>query len=165
MGHPSEIFPTPPPDTCICGICRDVLQDAIAFKECGHTFCNNCALPNKTCPSCRREVTGTVPSYFARDTIGSMQCNCPNKRLKSTSNDAFPGCDWTGKVQDLHQHETECSFETIKCSVNGCSHKCYRRDLDAHLKNNQNRHFSIYDGRIQSQDKALQEMQAKLEEI
>lgn len=134
MGHPVEIFPTPPPDSAICAICHDVLQNAVSMKECGHTFCDECAkacLPTKTCPNCRVGVTGSIPCFYARESIGAMQVKCllgrsieddeSNKRKRGNEGDATPAdsCDWTGRCEDLKSHEDVCGFKTILCDLDG----------------------------------------------
>jgi hypothetical protein len=118
------------------------------MKECGHTFCDECAkacLPTKTCPNCRVGVTGSIPCFYARESIGAMQVKCllgrsieddeSNKRKRGNEGDATPAdsCDWTGRCEDLKSHEDVCGFKTILCDLDGCNHKCYRKDLSSHL--------------------------------
>jgi hypothetical protein len=101
MGHPVEIFLTPPADSSTCPICRDVLEDAVSMKECGHTFCDECAeacLRSKSCPACRVVVTGTNPNFYARESIGSMQVKCLNGHCIGENEDQ--NCTWTGRCED-----------------------------------------------------------------
>lgn len=154
MGHPVEIFTSSPPESCICAVCTDVLQDAVAFKECGHTFCNECAaacLPSNLCPTCRTEVTcGSIPIFTLRELIGSMEVKCPRsndagmedrsgKKAKANDGKAVPvshnveGCGWIGKCLDVLKHEAVCDFKVVKCSVEGCNHECRKRDMCSHL--------------------------------
>eukprot|EP00956_Cyclotella_meneghiniana_P029844 scaffold73555_cov37-Cyclotella_meneghiniana.AAC.4 len=149
MGHPTEIFLSSPPDSSTCAICHDVLQDAVSMKECGHTFCDGCAKTclqtTKSCPNCRVEVTGCNPNFFARESIGAMQVKCPHgkhdddeegsKRRRGNDGDALPseGCTWTGSCDDFENHDNACEFKIVTCELDGCDHKCRRRDMDSHL--------------------------------
>jgi hypothetical protein len=141
MGIPVEIFTVPPP--CICAICHDIIKAAVSFMECGHTFCDECAqdcLPSKSCPSCRKQVSCTVPNYVLRGVIRAMAVKCPNqcddndsnKRTKSNDGQAVPtsdGCKWVGKYEDLQDHENICNFKMVTCEVEGCDHQCRRKDM------------------------------------
>jgi len=149
MGHPTDIFLSPPPDSSTCAICHDVLQDAVSMKECGHTFCDGCAKTclhtTKSCPNCRVEVTGCNPNFFARESIGAMQVKCPHgkhdddeegaKRRRGNDGEALPseGCTWTGSCEDFENHDKACEFKIITCELDGCDHKCRRKDMDNHL--------------------------------
>jgi hypothetical protein len=147
MGYPSEIFRSPPLDSCICPICHDVIQAAVAFTECGHTFCDECAqecLQSNSCPTCRKQVSSTVPSYFASETIRLMEVACPNqhdvnernKRAKGNDGEALAasdGCGWIGKCEALHDHDKICNFKMVACDIDGCDHQCRRKDMASHL--------------------------------
>jgi len=84
MGHPENIFLSTPDPSFICSICYEVLKDASSFKECGHTFCNECILrclaanrSNPTCPTCRTLVhSGSNPNYALRDIIEKLKVKC-----------------------------------------------------------------------------------------
>jgi hypothetical protein len=152
MGHPSDIFTSPPSDSYICAVCTDVLEDAVSFKECGHTFCHGCAttcLSSKKCPSCRVKVTGFNPSFIVREVIGSMEVKCPHlneagvddqasKRARGNVGEAVlvssaDKCNWVGKCSDLQNHEAVCDFKIVACTIDGCTHECRRRDMNSHL--------------------------------
>lgn len=150
MGYPVDIFTSSPPESCICAICTDVFKDAVAFKECGHTFCNECAtacLPSEKCPTCRAFATGFIPSFIVRELVGSMEVQCPSRNCDGTGDQAckrskgnegesvtsIDGCCWSGKCQDLQNHEDVCHFKLIKCSIDGCKHECQRKDMSSHL--------------------------------
>ena len=145
MGFAVDIFTSQPPACYECAVCHDVLQSAVSFKECGHSFCEECAkacLRSKTCPNCRVEVTGFIPNFIVRESIGSIEVNCPNgcdesnKRARGDDGEAVPstvGCTWTGMCQDLQNHENVCDFKMITCSIDGCNHECRRKDMNSHL--------------------------------
>eukprot|EP00956_Cyclotella_meneghiniana_P029093 scaffold69416_cov19-Cyclotella_meneghiniana.AAC.1 len=146
MGHPVEIFTSPPPDSCICAICHDVLKDAVGIN-CGHSFCEECAkacLLTKSCPNCRAAFTSYAPNYTTREFIGSMPVRChhgqdelneSNKTTRGNDGEAVSNdrCTWTGKCEDLHSHENTCQFKIVTCSIDGCDHTCRRKDMLNHL--------------------------------
>lgn len=168
MGYASEIFLSPPPDNSNCAICHDVLQDAVSMKECGHTFCDECAiacLETKSCPTCRVAVSGTIPNFYARESIDSMQVRCPeghdddrSKRTRGDDGEAIPAetCDWTGRCDDFKKHEDVCSFKVIKCGLEGCTHECKRKDMNNHLSG---------DGFLLHMNLMKEAYQAKLTEV
>ena len=150
MGHHVEIFTSPPPESCICAVCHDVLKDAVGIN-CGHSFCEECAkvcLPTKACPNCRADFTSYAPNFTTREWIGSMPVKCihghdeqdEEARKRARGNDgevvvaaSNSGCTWSGKCQDLQTHENTCQFKIVTCSIDGCNHECPRRDMAAHL--------------------------------
>eukprot|EP00956_Cyclotella_meneghiniana_P018430 scaffold30656_cov62-Cyclotella_meneghiniana.AAC.6 len=145
MGYAVDIFISQPPACYNCAVCHDVLQSAVIFK-CGHSFCEDCAkacfLSTRTCPNCRIDVTDFFPNFIVRDSIGSMEVKCPhgcdesNKRARGNDGEAVPlacGCNWSGKCEDLQNHENVCDFKMIRCSIDGCNHECRRKDMNVHL--------------------------------
>ena len=146
MGHPTDIFSPGPSTGFICAICHDVLKDASTFRECGHTFCDDCITDclghNNSCPNCRVVVTGSNPNYALREIVESLPVNCPEwcnskKRKRDEEDDdqdvaAIAGCDWKGQLKDLKDHEKVCDFKIVACNVNGCEHRCKRKDMASH---------------------------------
>lgn len=85
---------------------------------------------------------GFNPSFIVRDAIGSMEVKClngvdeSNKRARGNDGEAVPssdGCNWSGKCEDLQNHENVCDFKMITCSIDGCNHECLRKDINEHL--------------------------------
>ncbi|KAL3797330.1 hypothetical protein ACHAWO_005489 [Cyclotella atomus] len=149
MGHPIDIFLTPPPDKNICAICRDILEDAVSMKECGHLFCDECAnvlwILSDSCPNCRVPITGTTPCFYAREAIEAMQVKCLNgrgisegeasKRQRGNDGEAVPpeSCTWTGTCEEAKAHQNTCIFKVITCEWEGCNHQCMRKNMNSHL--------------------------------
>jgi hypothetical protein len=159
MGHPVEIFTSLPSGSFICAVCTDVLEDAVAYKECGHTFCDGCAtacLSSEKCPTCRVKVTGSNPNFIVREVIGSMEVRCPHvyeagvdnqssKRARGNEGEAVlvssaDKCGWTGKYIDLQSHDEVCDFKIVACTIDGCNHECRRRDMNSHFSGEGFRH-------------------------
>jgi len=155
MGHPENIFLSKPDSSFICAICLEVLKDASSYKECGHTFCNECILrcsANPICPTCRKHVhTGSNPNYALRDIIDKLKVECmesdrpPLRRLMSDGRSRgktivydVPGCDWRGTIAGLQHHiANECPYSTIMCGEEGCAYICQRREMNAHKSSEQ----------------------------
>ena len=183
MGHPVDIFLSPPSDGCICAICLDVFKDAVSIKECGHSFCNDCAaslLARKECSTCRVEATGVNPNFSVRDMIGSMQVKCfnqdedVNKRARGNNGEVLAAvpeaCTWTGPFDDLKVHNDDCQFKVATCPVEGCGHKCCQRDMNNHLTSGDGfiRHMDLMksttDKKIMDMEKSHKEMVASYEQ-
>ena len=126
MGHPTDIFLKKPDDSIICAICFEVLDDPASFKECGHTFCEDCiegclSSDNHTCPTCRKSIcTGSNPTYIVRDLISKLEVRCPNSLLGSDDSDCDNNSDndplWkrlkpTVDESDGHNNETSCEWK------------------------------------------------------
>ena len=147
MGHSVDIFATEPPSSYICAICHDVLQNAVVMKECGHSFCNECAnecVSRKSCcPNCRTAVSGTVPNFPMRELVNELIVKCPHRESDGSAskhrrgNDGEvikeEGCTWTGTCGDFSSHEAVCEYKVIICGVGGCGHTCSRKDMNQHL--------------------------------
>lgn len=165
MGYPIEIFTSPPSDSCICPICHDVLKDAVSFKNCGHTFCDDCVrrlghnahimCMTEICPTCRIEIgpIDYVPNYIVRDMIESLKVGClrennrTNKCVKTNDGEFLPNtrnrCTWTGRCADLHTHDDVCPFQIVSCVFQGCYHQCQRKDMNDHLLNELFSHMNM----------------------
>ena len=151
MGHPTEIFIPPPPDGFICAVCMDVLESAKSFS-CGHSFCGGCcssvtAAPDAVCPTCRAKADDAKPNYAMRDVVDGLTVRCPEyggrgdgrKRKRDEADEeggeatAGGGCEWTGPLRDLDEHRKTCGHAMVSCALEGCNHRCRRKDMEAHL--------------------------------
>ena len=132
MGHSTDIFLNKPADTCICAVCHDVLKDASSLN-CGHSFCTECInslylMDSPSCPTCRADITSSNPNYAVRGIIDSLEVSCP---------DGGGECGWKGKVGELQSHGDICMYKVIECGIEGCTHTCQRKDMDAHRSSNE----------------------------
>lgn len=156
MGHSTDIFLNDPADSCICAICHDVLKDASSLTDCGHSFCAECInslyfnSSELSCPTCRTAVTGsTNPNYAVRGIIDALEVSCP---------DGGTECGWLGKIGELESHSSECLYKTITCGIEGCTHKCQRKDMDAHRSSNE----ALFKHMELKHERKMSEMEAKL---
>jgi len=155
MGYPTDIFLNEPADSCICAICHDVLKEASSLS-CGHSFCTDCIqslrynLLESSCPTCRADITGsTNPNYAVRGILDSLDVSCPHGGGE---------CGWKGKVGELQSHGDVCMYKTITCGIEGCTHTCLRKDMNAHRSSNEAllQHMEL------KHDRKMSEMEAKI---
>ena len=111
----------------------------------------------RNCPECRAKIDD--PNDLGREgensgnvihsvrviqsAIGNCTIRCKNTCLEEDEMDEeyFQNnpnmcreCDWTGKLSDWPIHASrECSIEIISCPISGCTHKCPRKDMKAHV--------------------------------
>ena len=70
-------------DELCCAICLDIMVQSTLCVPCGHSFCQSClahqtpssattttTATTTTCPTCRRNITGTVPNRQLDNVIG-----------------------------------------------------------------------------------------------
>jgi hypothetical protein len=100
------------------------------------------------------QVSGTVPNFFARETIGALEVKCPtqfevnesNKRARGNEGEVVPtsdGCGWVGKCVDLGDHGKVCQFKLVTCEIEGCDHQCRRKDMKSHLSDDLIHHMKL----------------------
>lgn len=119
----------------MCDICLQPLVDPYD-TVCGHTFCNIC-LKNylrvkDICPVDRVELTNSnsdcwQSSLIMRKLVNKLKVTCPNEEFCKKS---LQRCDLKDHLQDV------CPGAVIRCSKSmyGCSHRCPRGQMEAHLE-------------------------------
>lgn len=158
MGWSTDIFSPEPSPGIICSICHDVLENASSLKECGHTYCARCIRVclervSPSCPNCRVAVTGINPNYALRDVIESMPVRCPGcksdddddegSKNSQQGDEDSDGCDWSGTVKELNDHQKVCELVKVRCPIEGCEHTCRRKDMERHLSSNRMMHMVL----------------------
>jgi hypothetical protein len=150
--YPDAIFvPKPPPGDLHCSICLNVPKQP---KRCNndHLFCNSCIREwlergNETCPVDRDTLAMDTLSTarMAANLIAEYCITCtsfkepeqPRKIRKTTTKSSSRrdgGCFWVGKVNDLENHLSTCSYFEVECTWAGCNFRTERRDLPAHVE-------------------------------
>jgi hypothetical protein len=121
----------------------------VSLKESGHSFCDECAKAslhqNEVFPNCRVVVAGSIPNWFdsqlycVKELVGPMPmeviCRLNGKVGSVQCNDGeelLCGCHWSGKCQDLQNHNSVCKFKVVTSSVGGCNHTCRCSDMIMH---------------------------------
>ncbi len=127
-------------DELKCSICHHPFVSPVSTDICGHTFCQICIetwlLQQQTCPSCRRRVlasnfqpvsTRIVLNLLNRIPVRCISCRELNiergnfndhkqqciKRIVSCSFSNLT-CLWTGKQDELSQHERTCPYRQVQ---------------------------------------------------
>lgn len=140
-------------DELKCSICHHPLESPVSTDICGHTFCQKCIetwlLEQQTCPTCRRRVlfsdfhpvsTRIVLNLLNRIRVQCKLCHQTNiergnftdhkkqciKRIVSCSF-ADLSCKWTGKLDELSQHERICPYYSVRPIVDEL--RCENRQL------------------------------------
>ncbi|CAH1176980.1 unnamed protein product [Phaedon cochleariae] len=81
-----------------CPICMEYMIDKIYSCDEGHVLCINCKIQLTECPSCRTEL-GKLRNFPLENLADEVVLPC----LFSKN-----GCEFTGKLELLSQHEREC---------------------------------------------------------
>ncbi|CAH1176964.1 unnamed protein product [Phaedon cochleariae] len=81
-----------------CPICMEYMIDKIYSCDEGHVLCINCKIQLTECPSCRTKL-GKLRNFPLENLADEVVLAC----LFSKN-----GCEFTGKLELLSQHEREC---------------------------------------------------------
>ena len=154
------------------------------MKECGHTFCKECAnycVQTGNCPTCRAPVTDSNPNFYARESIELLDVHCShgknddgsihaNSRRRGNDGEIIldDRCNWIGPLKDLKNHEDACAFKVILCPHDDCNHECCKKDMHGHLAfHRQNDSIKAdYERQMQEMsDKMNKKMKKKVKEM
>ena len=103
----------------------------MACKE-GHLFCKPCIEQwvnthnYGSCPVGRQSLQASdLRDIIAFDrVVESMQVFCPRRES---------GCQWTGALDLMRNHQQQCLQEPVQCTHPGCANIVLRGQLQAHL--------------------------------
>jgi len=104
-GWDSELFVDPPDDSDLCGICCEVLDDAVE-TQCGHPFCEKCIRgwlqQREVCPQDQTPLKWADCRPMVRDRrrILGLRVKCP-----------FDGCGEQMELRQLRQHQKNCQHK------------------------------------------------------
>eukprot|EP00299_Pterocystis_sp_00344_P007125 c2158_g1_i1.p1 GENE.c2158_g1_i1~~c2158_g1_i1.p1 ORF type:complete len:362 (-),score=55.98 c2158_g1_i1:15-1100(-) len=118
MGFDRDLVIDPPEhlSELICGICSDVIQNAV-MTDCEHYFCAECVKPyvesQHNCPQCRRpcQISDLKPlSRGLRNILNAIRIRCSNQ-----------GCSTSTTLEFISQHlQSDCPFSIVLCPCEGC---------------------------------------------
>lgn len=95
---------------------------------------------------------------------GDMIGGSRSRRRGNDGEAVIDSCGWTGECKDIRNHEGECQFKVIECTLEGCNHECRRKDMNDHLSGDGFiRHMNLMQQSItKNYDKKVNDMQSKL---
>ena len=94
-----------------CGICLEVVKNAVQSRCCGALWCSNCMktamATSRLCPNCRSVLTRSelVPDTRANREAAAIRRHCPY---------AQHGCPFEGNRSDLEEHAKDCNAKPIE---------------------------------------------------
>lgn len=98
-------------ETLQCGICLDIVSDAVQLPCCGALQCRKCILEwlhiNPTCPQCRKSLIHT-------DLITDVRSDRMAAALIRPCCHVTLGCQIAGNRVDITGHEWQCDFVSRK---------------------------------------------------
>jgi hypothetical protein len=104
-GWDSELFVDPPDDSDLCGICCEVLDDAVE-TPCGHPFCEKCIRgwlqQREVCPQDQTPLKWADCRPMVRDRrrILGLKVKCP-----------FDECGEQMELRQLREHQKNCQHK------------------------------------------------------
>ena len=128
-GYPLELFLEEIPDKYLCTLCGLVSQNIHIVNCCEKRFCLSCIEPRHTthqpCPHCNDEEFDLMSLKKDNEKINNFTVRCREEGK---------GCQWTGKLKDLHGHLTReedgCQYSLRECPK--CHRSISRRELPHH---------------------------------
>lgn len=147
-GYPIELFESVVPEDLKCGICLNIVRDAIRCCDNEHVYCKGCLkkVVNMKCPACRDQFTPFTirESKIVNRLISTLRVRCCTAIVEEDENDMAPKkqrqevvdlttvCDWMGCLGDLDRHVELCAYVVVNCQYNGCSLTFPRRYTQTH---------------------------------
>ena len=109
-------------DFLTCPICLEVATNAVESECCTTIYCEQCAVLNRSCPTCRNSPFYMKPNMLARKMINSIpvKCDCGSDVARA----------------DLKEHQKLCPETIQKCTYNGCNFNDKTENFLLHLQNN-----------------------------
>ncbi|KAH6920509.1 hypothetical protein HPB50_028503 [Hyalomma asiaticum] len=101
-------FEPEPPEELLCGICHDVLCEAVECP-CRHVFCLRCIASQRSCPLCQQQLTEAqlIPVLpLVNKMISKLQVKCPHRAL---------GCTLKVPLGRLNEHTQTCQYKSAVC--------------------------------------------------
>ncbi len=120
-------FVEDPPKAFICSLCSLPLREPHLTDCCGAYYCKSCIYPIKNnkepCPKCEQVEFESMIDQNKLKEVNELLVYCANREN---------GCEWSGPVKELEQHQTEvCDCVQVACP-NGCGERLPRKSLAEH---------------------------------
>lgn len=108
-----------------CPICYNIYESVFICPN-GHSLCSECFESHKDCPFCRSTISQSSRNRVMEEMMESIELPCSYYLY---------GCKKCLKSSDRKKHELKCKFKPWKCTIDGCIHKCNKKDNIEHIKN------------------------------
>ena len=117
-----------------CGICLDIVEDAIETCCCHQLFCESCVKGLAACPMCRKSLNTTI-SHIIRRMVSNIEKPCDY-------------CNIMFQRGNLKSHLEVCTMKPTSCIMDGCNFDGTRELLlnhmiTAHVKELTNPNYKI----------------------
>jgi hypothetical protein len=156
-------------DELKCSICHRPFELPVSTEICEHTFCQKCIKTwleeNQTCSSCRQTVlfSNFIPvtnrivlNLLNRIPVRCILCRQINiergnfkdhkeqciKRIVSCSSSSL-SCTWTGRQDELSQHERTCPYRKVQSIVDELESKNRQLQVTVQTQAEQIRFLSL----------------------
>ncbi len=118
------------PEEYICRQCKHVAREPIIVDCCNETMCEACVQEmmedNKPCSNCQKIPVKYIPNKI-KNKILDLNVRCSMAAERS--------CKWTGQLQQLDEHLSDCEYVDTKCDQ--CQKSIQKRNnfMTTHLAN------------------------------
>ena len=160
-------FVNPPPEVLEtkCPICHDIPRKPNQTKCCGQIFCETCIEPvqaqTKPCPMCKHTGFTTFHDKKLQRALNQLQVRCTFQER---------GCTWTGELGKLDSHlncndlSSACEYADIHCKFSciGCMALMPRKDMIAHMEEEQSHHNELLAEKVEEQGREIEKLTTKL---
>ena len=114
------------PESLSCPICLLAFRDPHILDCCGAKYCEPCIgrvkAAGQPCPLCKQQFTSLVDRNDQRRVL-NLKVRCSRKK---------DGCEWTGELRHLSDHERdECACMLVECQFH-CGERVPRSQLAEH---------------------------------
>lgn len=143
--HPSDVTPAASPQhgydasflpeldkKYACPVCLVALRNPVQTK-CGHRFCKACL--HQSCDSSLRYARCPVDNTWFDTQRDVFEDNAVRREvlcLTTQCHQHEDGCEWTGELRQLKEHDTACPMVPVPCPRE-CGDRPWRGELQAHL--------------------------------
>lgn len=163
------IYVDKPPKAYECPICLLVLRNPHMVDCCGQKYCQTCIgrvhdQSQRPCPVCNCPFKVCILEKQLQREIGDVKVHCSNMAH---------GCEWSGELRELQQHQQkQCSYTPVECTL-GCGDMLQRTDLQDHVEHKcKNRSvqakldscMKLFEKRFQKQDEVIAQQKALIEQ-
>ncbi len=129
------------PEEYICRQCKHVAREPIIVDCCNETMCEACVQEmmedKKPCSNCQKVPVKYIPNKIKNKILDlNVHClNCQKVPVKFIPQNKIRSCKWTGQLQQLDEHLSDCEYVDTKCDQ--CQKSIQKRNnfMTTHLAN------------------------------